>query len=262
MPFVNYSLNSCCPEFWAECDELTPVMDVFTRAPTIVNNNGSINITFRGLLSTFRVQLDNRPPITVIGQWVFDGLGSGTYSVKVSSLQNPKCVWTFAVRVPVFDELRLELYYRDFLTTPVPKLPSNVFDTSNTTVFPDDYRSNSDRVIIPGQNGIVPQNGFNICFMLVIEGGEEPYNILWEDFRDYGFVPVQLITPITPAQALNNQLNNQRPPIINGVNGGRNMCYNLTPNNGNGWGRVTVTDSAVVPATKIIWIYIREAVLP
>lgn len=249
MKWTPYNVTFCCPDIFPDCDRVTPVVDFFTQPPlTIGGATGTIQIVFRGLNTRYNVLWQDGFQQNVVTQTTRNNLASGDYSITVTSLTNPDCSWTYIVTVPPFLTLNAEVYYAQAFITPVPTLPN--FTPTNVEA----YRYNVDRVLNP--------NDQIIAFQLVVTGGTLPYTYLWEDWNDYGALPANHITPITPAQTPVIPANNVRPPLQIGGNNFIVGTYDVVPNNGNGWVRAIVTDSSVPQLQRIFWIYIMQSPLP
>jgi hypothetical protein len=271
--WVSYDLKNCCPNLKPKCDNIAPNINFRVLKPTTTANaDGSIRIEFIGLYSRYKVSWSDQETSNIYsGVVTRNNLVPGEYSVAIQDLINEDCIWTYLFTVPSYTDFDVELYYRDFLTEPVPRLP---YAPVTPFVIPENYKLywNNDRVLKRGTDANTQ------CFELIISGGTAPYTIEWGDFITYsGIVPVNLIPPNIPIpkQTNNNgfvnvgnvQFSNRHPIVldkqkINDLKNVTEACINLANYNGNGWIRIVVKDSSF-PNKKIktLWLYLKQSPL-
>lgn len=262
-----FQLRSCCPSLNPDCNQVSPVIQTTINPPTgLFTDDGIFTGTIVGLFTRFNVNWSDGVQQTVDGVIFRDDLAPGDYTIAVQSLVNPECIWNYEIRIPDFTEFFVELFYLNLFTTPVPVVPNAA---PIPGIEPENIRWNNDRII---GNNFDPNNQpftFNQCFQLVIQGGVPPYNIVWQDFQDPNYVlPPALNVAPTIQQPANpdDPQGPVRPPVLASPNGNEVMCFNLVPNNGNGWVNVTIQDSTVPaqggPNEVVFWLYLLENVLP
>jgi hypothetical protein len=263
--YIPYKVESCCPDLSLECNEVNPVININITRPTLNNlNNGEIIITLNGLVSRYLlIQNWNGFRTNIFGQYRIQNLPAGNYVFQLQSLTNPDCIWIYTVEVPPPIDFQTQLFYGDtFDVVPVLNNPNLI-----SFITPEfQIRSNTDRLLN------VP-NDLNITFTIMALGQPGvnftlPLNTSFDDFTTYGAVPNFLVVPGVPAQTPVIPANNQRPPLITGIQNLNNLVndfveVNLTPNNGNGWIRIRIWDSSLPTFfMHTYWVYIAETVLP
>lgn len=268
--------RACCISVCQDCDELTPNVQLNTTVSTLdrdtlppnpgpVRNNpdGTIRGTFQGLIQRYMVRwLDlNNDPVLAVGTFVRGGLLPGVYSFELTSLTNPTCKWVFDVRVETELFAAWRVFYRGDRTDEVPKIASYVANPPDPNVT--DYRINSTRILQTRLN----TSGTSISFE-VEEVGTAVVTYLWEDFTQYGTLPIGMNQQPTPQTAVvvnyptivSKGQPVVRPPLIQGPRINRIVLLHLVPTNGNGWIRLTMTTNTGV--INKVWIYVKQQIIP
>jgi len=272
--WTRFDLKNCCPDLKVLCTSISPDINVRICNPTTVDNiDGKIEIQFVGLYTKYEIAWSDNPSVysIYIGNLTKKNLTPGTYTIYIRDLINKQCIWTYSFTINFFEVLDVELYYKDFRTTTLPRVP---YTPITPFPNPDKYKLywNKDRVLKRGTDGNIQ------CFDIVPLGGTPPYTFIYDDFLSYGgFVPLNLIPPSLPIPKQTNQngvvvINGvellNRPPIIinrqqlNEKKTIDEFCAHLAEVNGNGWVKITVTDSTTPnKQSKIIWLYLKQSPL-
>lgn len=256
--FVNYDLKQCCPDLSAECAEVVPFLSFSIQRPSNTNNNnGIISITVTGLNRTYNYRwLDNGDNGVFQTGLQRQNLIPGDYTLVLSDTFNRQCTWNYNFHVPAYDTFNVEVYYQGEYNFPIPSAVGVGVDFSDLGPNAEARFMDDAHVLDRGTTG------GEICLEVLVQGGIEPLNIKWDDYTSYGVLPASLDTTGLQTDTISPDQETKRPPkIISSDTTKPICCFDLAVQEGNGWVKVTVTDSNFPSDTRIFWIYLRQTVL-
>lgn len=274
--------RNCCADFDPACKDIMPTLDLVVTKPTVtvtkdstgkiisetVNADGSVYGFVNGLVKKWYVEWPDGSINVTAGNISRSDFLPGNYSIILTSINNPNCVFVFDFTIPDSKAFQVELYYYNeiYPAGVVPKYPPGSYPLYPSASFPYDYRNNDNKrlkTLYDPDTGLVTKGSvLQQTYVVVASGGTPPYFYKWRDFLDTNFIVPANINVNPPSLQPSNNPPSSRPPKINTPKSIDWANVGLLPKNGNGWITVDVSDSSNPVNTHTIWLYIKQDIFP